>query len=301
MKVFLTGGTGFVGSHIIEELFRQGHNVRCLVRPGSERRLIMPEAVEIVSGDLLKPEGLAEKMRGCHAVIHLVGIIREFPKKGITFNRLHVEATVNVVDETMKSGIKRYLHMSALGTRPNARAIYHQTKYQAEEYVRKSELIWTIFRPSLIFGLRDNFVNMLADIIRMSPVLPVVGDGLYQLQPVSIETVAAAFVKALGMEETYSQTYELAGDSETNRLTYNELVDAIAEVMGKKICKLHLPVWLMYTFAHLFDGFESFPITHTQITMLLEGNICEEKPFYKVFGLEPKPFREEIARYVRPA
>ncbi len=301
MKVFLTGGTGFVGSHIIEELLNQNHSVRCLLKSGSERKLLQPEAVDIVNGNVLVPEGLAEKMKGCDAVIHLVGIIREFPKRGITFERLHSQATVNVVDETIKSGIKRYLHMSALGTRPNAKATYHQTKYRAEEYVRKSELIWTIFRPSLIFGLRDSFVNMLADLIKSSPVFPVVGNGLYQLQPVSVETVAAAFVKALEMEETHYQTYELAGDSQTNRLTYNDLVDTIAEVIGKKPWKIHIPVWLMSIFAYLFGGFESFPITHTQITMLLEGNICDEKPFYKVFGLEPKPFKEGIARYVRPA
>ena len=300
MKVFLTGSTGFVGSHITEELLTQGHNVHCLVRTGSERKLLRPEAIEIVNGDVLEPEGLAQKMEGCDAVIHLVGIIREFPKRGVTFERLHFQVTVNVVNETIKSGIKRYLHMSALGTRPNAKALYHQTKYQAEEYVRKSKLIWTIFRPSLIFGLRDNFVNMLADLIRSSPVFPVVGDGLYQLQPVSVETVAAAFVKALEMEKTHYQTYELAGDSQTNRLTYNDLVDTIAEVIGKKAWKIHIPVWLMYSFAHLFGGFESFPLTHTQITMLLEGNVCDEKPFYKVLGFEPKPFKEGIARYVRP-
>ncbi|HIC92270.1 MAG TPA: complex I NDUFA9 subunit family protein [Syntrophaceae bacterium] len=300
MKVFLTGGTGFVGSHIIEELLNQGHNVRCLVRIGSEKRLLHTQAIEIVNGDVLESEGLAQKMKGCDAVIHLVGIIREFPKRGITFEGLHFQATVNVVDETIKSGIKRYLHMSALGTRPHAKALYHQTKYQAEEYVQKSKLIWTIFRPSLIFGLRDNFVNMLAHLIRSSPIFPVVGDGLYQLQPVSVETVAAAFVKALEMEETHYQIYELAGDSQTNRLTYNDLVDTIAQVIGKKAWKVHIPVWLMYTLAHLFGGFKSFPITHTQITMLLEGNICDEKPFYKVFGLEPKPFKEGIARYVRP-
>ncbi|HLC43110.1 MAG TPA: NAD(P)H-binding protein, partial [Methylomirabilota bacterium] len=131
-KVFVTGGTGFVGKAVIHALQTHNYLVRCLVRPGSEGRLKGFEAIERVPGDVRAPEGLSTLMEGCHAVIHLVGIIREQLLRGVTFDRLHGLATRNVLAATKAAGISRYLQMSALGTRRDARARYHQTKWRAE-------------------------------------------------------------------------------------------------------------------------------------------------------------------------
>src|SRR6266481_10008108 len=109
-------------------------------------------------------------MQDANCVIHLVGIIYEWKEN--TFERTHAQATRHVLDEAKKSGVKRFVHMSALGTRENARSQYHQTKWAAEEYVRKSGLAWTIFRPSLIYGAHDKSMNVLAKVLKLSPFVP---------------------------------------------------------------------------------------------------------------------------------
>jgi len=280
MKVFLTGATGFVGGHLLSALLQRGHDVTCLVRRAG--RLKPP--VREVLGDATRPEGLAQAMTGMDAVIHLVGIIREFPGRGVTFQRLHVEATRNVIGAARQAGVIRYLHMSSNGTR-TAATPYHRTKWEAEELVRSSGLRYTIFRPSVIFGPGDSFLTLLAEIVRRAPLVPVVGSGRYLLQPVWVETVAAAFALALEREDTVSQTYTLCGP---DRLTYDRILDLVGEAVGRPHpAKLHLPVPLMRALAAALGGFSWFPLTPDQITMLLEGNTCDHQPPYQLFGLSP--------------
>src|SRR5256885_16672659 len=122
-------------------------------------------------------------MAGCDAVIHLVGIIRERPALAETFERLHVDATLNVLAAASGAGVRRVLHMSALGTRPGARARYHQTKWRAEEAVRPGGLDWTIFRPPIVDGHGDGFVTALARMVRRLPTVPGLGRAPGRAQP----------------------------------------------------------------------------------------------------------------------
>ncbi|KAF0219734.1 MAG: hypothetical protein FD174_1747 [Geobacteraceae bacterium] len=294
MKIFLAGGTGFVGGHLRRALIEKGHAIRLLVHKRGDG---FEHGVEQAEGDVTRPETFAEAVRGCDATINLVGIIREFPGRGVTFERLHVEATGNVVDAAVKGGVRRHLQMSALGTRPGATSKYHQTKFRAEEYVRASSLDWTIFRPSLIFGPKDAFVNMLAGYVRNYPAVPVIGDGKYRLQPISADDVARCFVLALEMPETVGKTYELCG---SDRLTYNEMLDAIGRVIGKShVAKIHNPLGIMKMVVPFLQGFSSFPITMDQILMLVEENICDGK-WRETFKFEPERFESGIAKYLRP-
>jgi uncharacterized protein YbjT (DUF2867 family) len=233
---------------------------------------------------------------GCEAVIHLVGIIREFPGKKITFKRMHFEATRNMVEAAEAQGVNRYLQMSANGTRENAKSPYHQTKWQAEEAVRSSSLEWTIFRPSLIFGPKDEFVNMLAEMIRKLPVLPVIGDGKYRMSPVAVEDVAASFVKALTLPGTVGKIFHCCGPQS---YSYDELLDLIGAALGKAhVPKLHHPVFLMKPAVALLESFPAFPLTSSQMTMLLEGNECDPKDWAGALGITPKAFPEGIRRYL---
>ena len=199
MRVFVSGGTGFVGEQLCRALLAEGHQVRLLVHG---RSALAETGIEAVQGDVTEPAGWQGAAAGCDAAINLVGIIREFPARGVTFDRLHVGATSHMLAEASRSGIRRYLQMSAQGTRPAAVADYHRTKFQAEELVRGSGLDWTIFRPSLIFGAKDAFVNMLAGYIRSFGAVPVIGDGSYRLQPIAATDVARCFALALAMPET---------------------------------------------------------------------------------------------------
>jgi NADH dehydrogenase len=292
MKIFISGGTGFVGGHVCAALRERGHKLRVLVhRRGSDPA----SGVEYVVGDVARLESFAVEMSGCDAAINLVGIIREFPSRGQTFEKLHVQATGNMVEAARRAGVSRFLHMSALGTRSEAVSGYHRSKWQAEELVRESGLKWTIFRPSLVFGPHDAFINMLAAQLRLVPVMPVIGSGSYRLQPIHGDDVARCFAMALEMPETIGQTYELCG---SDRVSYEELLDLIAAALGRaRPFKPHLPLGIMKLAIPFMQNIPQFPITMDQLQMLLEESICTGE-WQKMFGFEPRGLRAGIAEYL---
>ncbi|MBJ6725443.1 complex I NDUFA9 subunit family protein [Geomesophilobacter sediminis] len=292
MKVFLTGGTGFVGRHVRKALLSRGHTIKLLVHRKSGA---LEPGEEEVSGDVGDAFTFSDAVRGCDATINLVGIIREFPGRGMTFNRLHVEATKNVILAAKGAGVTRHLQMSALGTSKETGGGYFRTKWQAEEEVRQSGLGYTIFRPSIIFGPEDDFVNQLAGIIRTAPVMPIIGDGEYPMQPISGDDVARCFAEALEKPETVGQTYELCGP---DRMSYNELVDTIGRAMGKTVLKVKSPLFLMKLVVPLLERVPFFPITSDQLGMLIKGSVCDCS-WQKTFTFEPQHFAEGIGKYLK--
>jgi NADH dehydrogenase len=293
MKIFLAGGTGFIGGHVCTALLQKGHEIRLLTHRRGDAR---GDGVEQIEGDVTRPETFAGMVKGCDATINLVGIIREFPGRGVTFERLHVEATRNVIAAARAAGVPRHLQMSALGARPGAVSTYHRSKFRAEEDVRNSGLDWTIFRPSIVFGPEDDFVNKLAGFIRSYPVTPVIGDGKYRLQPIAAADVARCFTLALEMPETAGRTYELCGP---DRLPYNDMLDTIGRVLGNQhVRKFFNPLPLMRAIVPLLQSFSFFPVTMDQILMLTEENICDGN-WRETFRFEPERFEAGIARYLR--
>ena len=289
MKIFLTGSTGFVGEEILDRLLKANHRVRCLVRDPS--RLKRSDEVEVVTGDVTKPENLEGKITGSDAVIHLVGIIREIPSKQLTFEYVNFKGTCNVVDEAQKAGVKKFVFISALGAREDAVACYHKAKYRAEEHLKKSGLKYTIFRPSLIYGPRDKSINMFAGMVRTLPLVPVIGKGQYKQQPVSLQNLAEGIVKAISPEEYIDKIYEVGGPE---KMEYNTVIDHIGEVLDKHPSKIHQPLFLIRPVIGVMERFSFFPISSDQLTMLLEDNVCDEKPFFEDFKIKPIPFKEGI-------
>lgn len=301
MKVLLTGSTGFVGKGLLEQLSTAGHQVVCLVRPGSESKWQSDDArhqqVHVHPGDLFDTASLEQAMAGCDAVIHLVGIIREKPGKEITFSRIHVTGTKNLLEAAQRAGIRRFVQMSALGARPGATSPYHQTKYEAEQLVVHSGIPYVIFRPSVIFGPGDEFVNMLADLVRM-PVTPVLGNGSYLLQPVSRRTVADVLTSSLTNEHAANQIFEVGGPEQ---ISYEAILDRIGKAIGKhRVRKVYIPLSLMKPMVNMLESFSFFPITNTQLTMLLEGNVCEDtEKLYNTFDTSKVMFQQGIEEYLR--
>jgi len=292
MQVFVTGATGFVGNEVVRQLLIAGHNVHCLVRPGSEAKLGHKKDVTLHFGDIDDLESLKKGMEGCEAAVHLVGIIREFPGKGVTFEKLHTEATRNMLAAASFCGCKRYLQMSANGTRANAQTGYHRTKWKAEEAVRTSKLDWTIFRPSLIYGKGGEFIEMMSDLVRKLPIVPVIGDGKYRMQPVSVEQVALSFARALSRPETIGETYHLGGKKS---YSYDEIIDIFGRALGKKnVSKLHHPLLLMKPAVSILQHIPLFPIASDQLEMLLEGNVCEPGEWADAFDIEPEDFADGL-------
>jgi NADH dehydrogenase len=294
--IVITGATGFVGEEIVKQVRAAGFPVRAIVRePQAAQWLADRYGVELFHGNVLFAPSIEGAMEGAKCVIHLVGIIRE--QQESTFERAHTQAAKYVVDETKRAGAKRYLHMSALGTRENARSRYHQTKWTAEEYVRKSGLAWTIFRPSVIYGPRDKSVNALMKVIRRLPFVPVLGPGTTKIQPISVENVAKAFVTAIRNDNSIGRTYDLCGPE---AFTWNELYDKLQALLGSRKSKLHLPLPLARLQAALFEKIlPNPPFTSDQLLMLLEDNIGNPQPATRDFMLEHDKFEEGVARYLK--
>ncbi|MGA1847085.1 complex I NDUFA9 subunit family protein [Deferribacter abyssi] len=294
MKVFLTGSTGFVGTEILRELLKCGYDPVVLIRD-SARLKVKDEKIQIIEGDILKPESYSNALKNVDVVIHLVGIIREFPSKRITFERMHYEATKLLVNETKKANVKRFLHMSANGAREDSVTVYHKTKFKAEEYVRNSGLIYTIFKPSVIYGPEDSFINMLNNFMKKMPVFSYFGDGSYPMQPVSVYEVAEIFVKSIENEKTFNKTFTVCG----NRiLSYKEILRLIMEVTGRKRVLISVPEFIIDFAIKLFGKFSWFPIARDQFEMLKEGNTCENNEIFQLLGVFQRDIENTLYDYL---
>lgn len=294
----MTGATGFVGSSILPELLEAGHTLRGLIRPSShkkdsqraEERKRLESLCEIIEGDLLsgvEPSWLS----GCEAVVHLVGIIVE--RGSLTFERVHAEATRNLVEASKKAGVKRFLHMSALGASPTALSRYHQTKWKAEEAVKQSGLAYTIFRPSVIIGAGDGFTNLIYDLLHKPLFTPLVGGGQNRLQPISAKDVARAFRHALTDARLSNKTVELGGP---RVYTFEEMLDRVASALGRKRAKLKIPLFMMKPLAWAMQTFQKEPeLTLDQLKMMQSDNVCAEDGEWKnYFSWERMPFEEAL-------
>lgn len=300
MKVLVTGGTGFVGREVLRQLRAQDHTVRILVRytHSIRAREISAEFDAVLcGGDVGDPEALAEALGGVEAVVHLVGIISELGPN--TFERVHAQGTATLVRAAAAARAKRFVHLSALGTRADAVARYHRSKWAGEEAVRASGLNWTIFRPSVIYGREDRFINTFARLSRWSPVVPVLGTGQVRLQPISVNAVAESIAKALTEPRSIGNTYDLCGDEPLRLL---EILDIILDVTRRRRLKLRLPLWLGRAFAVFFEAlWPPFlglapPLTRDQLLMLEEDNVGDPLPAKELFQFRSEPLRVGIAR-----
>jgi uncharacterized protein YbjT (DUF2867 family) len=296
--IVITGATGFVGQEVVKQARADGHAVRAIVRDPKAKRaraLVEKSGVELFHGNVIYAPSLEGSMEGAKCVIHLVGIIHEWKEN--TFQRVHTEATMNVVVAAKKAGVKRYLHMSALGTRADARSRYHQTKWVAEEEVRKSGLVWTIFRPSVIYGPGDQSITVLSKVLRRAPFVPVLGDGHSKIQPVSVENVAKSFVSAIKNDGTVGKTYDLCGPED---FTWNELYDKLLTFYGLRKPKVHLPLPFARVIASVVEKMLAMPpFNRDQLLMVQEDNIGDPKPAERDFSLQRETFEQGIARYLK--
>lgn len=295
MKVFLTGATGFVGSHLLQRLLNDGHLVRALVRDPQNSNLLTGANLGLVRGDVVEGTGLDEGMQGCEAVIHLVGIIME--TRAATFEKIHHLGTRNVVEAARRNHISRFVQMSALGVRANGVSEYQTSKWKGEEAVRQSGIPYCILRPSLIFGPRDGFVSQMLDVMQQAPLFrPVPGNGQPKFRPIFIDDVTACFAQALTNPAATNRSIDLGGGEE---LTLDQVLAEIAECASVRKPAVHIPIPLMFAVAAVAQKLlPRPPVTMGQLRMLQEGSTCDVLPMMEVFGIQPLGFRVGLRTYL---
>ena len=310
VTVAVTGGTGFVGRHVVRALLAQGARVVLLRRPGQpagRRReagrlvaQVLTAGGRVVEGDLGDTGALAELVAGAGCVVHLVGIIREYPRRGQTFEAVVHQGTRRVVDAARAAGVPRLVLMSALGAEPRSPLLYFRTKGLAEELARRAGFAQLfIFRPSIIYGPGDGFVTLLATILRRTPVFPLFGQGDSLLQPVPVEVVARAVARACldppGGPGGGVRVYEVAGP---RPLTYRELVSTLAAVLRRRVWLVPVPLRLVWPLVRLGQRLPGWPITAQQLQMLLLGSTGDPSAFYRDFEQPEVDFREGIGAWL---
>jgi len=307
MKVAVIGATGFVGSYIVDALEHAGHEVSLLVRPGSEDKVPAGNHYRETTGDVDSVDALKSVLSDCYAVIYCVGILREFPQQGITFEALQFDGVVRTVEAARRCGVDRFLLMSANGVKSPGTP-YQSTKFRAEEHLLASGLDATIFRPSVIFGnphgRMEIATQLCRDMVRVP--YPAVGfftglspgDGAVKMSPVHVSDVASAFVAALAVPSTNGRTFVLGGPED---LSWTEMIRRIAATVGRKKWILPYPILLMKAAASLLDWLPAFPVTRDQLTMLAEGNTADCAELESLIGRPALGFDPEHLDYLRDA
>jgi len=293
MKVAIAGGTGFVGRHAVEALRARGHVVVVLARG----RHGVPLGAELVACDLAQEAIPAGALAGCDAVVNLAGIKREDGRQ--TFEAVHVEATRRLLAACGEAGIRRFVHLSVVCSRPDPRLPYHDTKWRAEEAVRASGLDFTILKPAVIYGPGDDMVTHLVRMLRFAALFPVVGRGESILQPVDVRDVAEAVAAALDRPRSIGGTYDVVGPE---RLPLAEVVRVVADGIGLNVHIVPTPLPVQRVAVRVMDAVMTQPLsTPAQLQMLVDGLYGDTKPARRDLGLVPRPFTPEAVRAIEGA
>ncbi|MCG7981628.1 MAG: NAD(P)H-binding protein [Candidatus Thiodiazotropha lotti] len=305
MKIAILGGTGFVGQYLVTELLNQADNPSLLIRTASENRHGISDKITWYAGSLDNTSSLRAMLEGQDAVIYNIGILRAYPAQGITFENLQYKGVVTTAALAQEMGVKRFILMSANGVDLKLTP-YQLSKAAAEDHIKQSDLEWTIFRPSVIFGNplgRNEFASMLKrDIIDPPFPAPLFFEGInpqhageFQLSPVHVEDVAKAFIQALHLPETIGKTYTLGGPED---LSWKEILKLIAHINGKTKIMLPVPAIAPSMAAMVLDRYSWFPISRDQIRMLTRGNTCRGDEIFNLCGIQPKSFSPDNLQYL---
>ncbi len=296
--ILVTGGTGFVGHHLVWKLSDLGYPVRVLVRNVSEAQDVLPESVELVKGDITDRSSLLKPCTGVNSIINLVSIIRE--QEDVTFERVNVQGTLNTVIAAEQSGVKRFIHLSALGAQNNTYYRYSYSKWLGEEAIRQSGLNWTIMRPSLIYGTGFNFFDRLLQSVKMfpPPFVPVPGKGTTLFQPIAVQDVVKCLVTALKAPAMSGQIFEVGGPE---HLSYNQMLDALLQIIQIKRIKLKMPLSLMnMTVTLMTKLLKDPPVTLEELKQMDNDNITELDSVPRHFNFDPTPLSRGL-EYLVPA
>ena len=291
-RIFLTGGSGFVGSHVLPALLEAGHQVVALARTPraaaaiSQRNAAHAARLTTRIGDVTDPATLPAALAGCDAVVHLVALPRDW-NKGADLLRVNTAGTESLIAAASATGVTRFVHLGALGVQDREELHYAKSKARAERAVRESSLDWTILKPSLIWGERDGFFNIVAALVKIpAPAVPVPGNGKSRFQPVWVGDVARAVVQVLGDPRSVRRSYELGGP---RYWTYTEITQEVARALGKRRIVIPMPVPLISLVAGASEAIRlPFPVATDQLRQLALDNIGATDAVERELGFVPR-------------
>ncbi|MEO8754866.1 MAG: complex I NDUFA9 subunit family protein [Casimicrobiaceae bacterium] len=294
-NIVVLGGGGFVGRYVVARLAAEGHRVVVPARRREHaKHLILLPTIDVVEMDVNDPQALRKVLVDATAVINLVGILNE--NGAATFERAHVELARNLVAACKTAGVTRLLQMSALGADPAGPSKYLRTKGEAEAIVAASDLRWTIFRPSVMFGREDSFLNLFARLSRMLPIVALAAPQA-KFQPIHVGDVAHCLVQALDDDITHLARYDLCGPTV---YSLEALVRYVGEVTGALRPIFTLGPGLSKVQATVLEFLPGKLMSRDNLLSMQKDNVCD-CPFPAVFGIAPVALEAVVPQYLAPS
>jgi uncharacterized protein YbjT (DUF2867 family) len=292
VRVLVTGGTGFIGPHVVRAVAKEGHELKLLVRDSTHSRELPGQPVV---GEMTNPVSLKTAVEGVEAVVHLVAIRQGREQQ---FRAVMEQGTRDLVAAAKEAGVRRFVLMSALGTTEETKDLvpYYHGKWEMEQAVKNSGLEHVIFRPSFVFGRDGGILPTFRKLAKVTPVTPIIGSGEQRIQPIWIDDVAAYFAAGLEKPEARNRTFELGGP---DALTWNEFWQRLRAAIGiRRRPTLHVPVGLMRVNALLTERLPgNIPLTRDLLTMLEHGdNVVSTDDAVQTFQLPLVPLEEQLRR-----
>lgn len=299
-NICILGGSGFVGSHLVARLARDGHRIKVLTRRSERHKdlLVLP-TVELAEANVHDLEALKREFTGRDVVINLVGILNAKQRDGSGFYTAHVEFPRKVIEACRAAGIKRLLHMSALGAdAEQGPSHYQRSKGQGERLALSADdLHVTAFRPSVIFGPGDSFLNRFGGLLKISPGFFSLPCGGARFAPVYVGDVAEAFARAIDNPACHGKSYELCGPRE---YTLKELVQYAARVLGLHRFIISLGNRPSRLMAEIMEWLPGKPFSRDNYLSMQVPNVCSGE-FPALFGIEPTPLESVVPFYLGKA
>jgi uncharacterized protein YbjT (DUF2867 family) len=292
VKVLVTGGTGFVGPHVVRAIADKGHELKLLVRDSTRSRELPGQPVV---GEMTNTVSLQHAVEGVDAVVHLVAIRQG---RGEEFKRVMEQGTRDLVAAAKEAGVKRFVLMSALGTSEETKDLvpYYHAKWEMEQVVKESGLAQVVFRPSFVFGRDGGILPTFRKLAKLTPVTPIIGSGEQKIQPIWVDDVAAYFAAALDKAEAANRIFEVGGP---DAVSWNEFWQRLKATLGmRRRPSIHVPVGLMRVNALLTERMPgNIPLTRDLLTMLEHGdNVVSNDDAVQTFQLPLVPLDEQLRR-----
>jgi uncharacterized protein YbjT (DUF2867 family) len=292
MKVLVTGGTGFVGPHVVRAIADRGHDLKLLVRDSTRSRELPGQPVV---GEMTNTVSLQHAVEGVEAVVHLVAIRQG---KEEQFRRVMEQGTRDLVTAARDAGVRRFVLMSALGTGEETKDLvpYYHAKWEMEQAVKGSGVDHVIFRPSFVFGRDGGILPTFRKLAKLTPATPIIGSGEQRIQPIWVDDVAMYFAEALDKPETTNRTFDLGGP---DIVSWNDFWQRLRTTLGiRRRPRLHVPIGLMRVNAVVTERLPgNIPLTRDLLKMLEHGdNVVTNDDALQTFQLPLVTLDEQLHR-----